>query len=141
MKLLTRSEMGDINPLDLMIRVVGERKIPLEVAVIVVVGIVLCGIIIHIKPWSKRYSTFTHSKVDSLRQHSIKMPSAFLTFDKRQVILLEVLPKAPSRFQFHQLETLRALQIQNLNCCLAQADLMHVDFISRHPKCVSAGTA
>ena len=64
MKLLTRSEMRHINPVDLMIVVDGDRRIPLEVALVVCMGVLLCSAIIFFKPWAKRCATLTPSKVE-----------------------------------------------------------------------------
>lgn len=67
MKLLTRSEMRHIDPVNLMVSIEGERKIPLEVSLVVCCGVMLCAAIICWKPWSKRFAILAPSKVAMFR--------------------------------------------------------------------------
>lgn len=67
MKLLTRSEMRLVNPINLMVLVDGDRRIAPEVSLVVCVGVLLCSAIINFKPWSKRFATLAPSKVEIFR--------------------------------------------------------------------------
>lgn len=54
--MLSRAQMHDINPINLMVLIEGERGVPLGVTVVVALGFVLCASIINSKPWTRRYA-------------------------------------------------------------------------------------